>query len=302
MYKKATLLIVALAAAAIFLVLPAWAETFPVSLVPDSVRWVAHLDMGRFVATKLYEYLDKSGRFMVKSRDFTRWLKIDVSRDITGLTIFGLGPGERQNVFVLSGKFDKKRLLTLFSLDDGYREVPYGGYTLHLIGGGAGAFIRDDVIVYSDSREAVEKVLDTAAGKAENFAASKLNAAMKDVPSNAFVSVVVGDLAGLGKEINQSKLLEKASGLFFMAQEKDDNLQVRAQVTADSPENAANMADMLQGIIALERMSDEAKVASLLESVQVKLEGKALRLEFSRPSWEIADLISSGRMPHTFFD
>jgi hypothetical protein len=302
MFKKATLLVVALAAAALFLVLPAWPGTVPASIVPDGARWVAHLDMERFVATKLYEYLDKDGRFMVKSRDITHWLKIDVPKDIAGLTVFGLGAGEKQAVFAIAGKFDQKRLLTLLELSDDYQAASYGGYTIHSTHDGVGVFVNDGLIVYSESREAIEKVLDTAAGKAKNFAGSKLNAAFKAIPPGAFFGAVVEDLSGLGREINQSKFVEKASGLFFMAQEKDDSLQVSAQVTADSPESAANMADIVQGFIALGRMSDEPEFTSLLAGLQVKVEGKTVRMEFSRPSREIAGLIGRGRMPHGFFN
>jgi hypothetical protein len=307
MFKKATLLVIALAAAAMFLALPAWPGTVPVSIVPDGARWVAHLDMEKFVATKLYEYMDKDGRFVVKSRDLTRWLKLDVPKDVAGVTVFGLGAGEKQAVFAVAGKFDKQRLLTLLELADDRQEIPYGGFTMYSTGDdGFGAFVNDGLIVFSESREALEKVLDTAAGKAKNFTGSKLSASLKEVPSGAFISAVVEDLSGLGREINQSKLVEKASGMFFLAQEKGDNLQVRAQVTADSPESAKNMADIVQGFIALGRLSEGqghmAGVASFLDGLQVKLDGKTIRLEFERPSREIADLISRGRMPHGFFD
>jgi len=113
------------------------------------------------------------------------------------------------------------------------------------------------------------------------------------------------DLAGLGKEINQSKFVEKASMMFFLAQEKQDNLQVRVQITADSPESAKNMADIAQGLIALGRLSEqdhETGFASFTDGIQVKLDGKTMSLEFDRPSREIADLLSRGRRFHGFFD
>jgi len=303
MFKKATLLVVALAAAALSLVLPAWPGTVPASIVPDGARWVAHLDMEKFVATKLYEYMDKGDRFVVKSRDLTRWLKLDVPKDIAGLTVFGLGAGEKQAVFAVAGKFDKQRLLTLLELAEDRQEIPYGGFTMYSTGDdGFGAFVNDGLIVFSESREALEKVLDTAAGKAKNFTGSKLSASLKEVPSGAFISAVVEDMSNVVSEVRKSRLFEKASGMFFMAQEIGDNIQLRAQVTADSPENAANMADIVQGFIALGRMSDEARFTSLLDGLRVKLDGKAVRLEFERPSREVADMISSGRMPHGFFD
>jgi len=307
MFKKSLLLIAALMAAALFFVLPVWPGAVPTSIVPEGARWIAHLDMERFVATKLYEYLEKDGRFEIKSRDLNRWLKIDVPKDITGLTVFGLEPGEKQAVFAIAGKFDKPGLLAFIALDKEHQETPYGSYTLYSTGSDEyGAFINDGLIVFSESREAIEKVLDTAAGKTKTFAASNLNAAFKDVPSSAFLSGVVGDLAGLGKEINQSKIVEKATGMFFLAQEKQDNLLVRLQVTADSPESAKNMADVVQGLIAMARLGegrgDMARIVSLVEGVQVKLDGKTVRLEFNRPSREIADLMSRGRGLDRLFD
>jgi len=300
MFKKSILLIAALALAALILVVPAWPGTLPTSVIPDGARWVAHLDMEKFIATTLYQYLEKDGNFDIKSRDLNRWFKIDVPKDITGLTIFGLDPGDKQAVFAVAGKFDKAGLLALIALDKDHQETPYGAYTLYSTGSDEfGAFINDGLIVFSENREAVEKVLDTAAGKTKSFAASKLNAAFKDVSSGAFLSGVVEDLSGLGKEINQSKFVEKASMMFFLAQEKQDNLQVRVQVTADSPDSAKNMADMAQGLIALVRLGQgEGRgdiPASLVEGLKVKLDGKTVRLELDMPSREVANLASRGR-------
>lgn len=306
MFKKTLLLIAALALAALILIVPAWPGTLPTSVVPEGARWVAHLDMEKFVATKLYEYLEKDGRLQIKNRDISRWLKIDLFKDITGLTIFGLEPGDKQAVFAAAGKFDKAGLLALLALDEDHQEIPYGAYTLYSTGSDEfGAFLNDGLIVFSENREAVEKVLDTAAGKTKSFASSKLNAAFKDVSSGTFLSGVVEDLSGLGKEISQSKFVEKASMMFFLAQEKQDNLQVRVQVTADSPESAKNMADIAQGLLAMARLGQgegpRAVPASLVEGLRVKLEGKTVRLELDIPSREVANLASRGRGLN-FFD
>ncbi len=300
MFKKSILLITILALAALILVVPAWPGTLPTSVIPDGARWVAHLDMEKFTATKLYEYLNKDGKFDIKSRDLNRWFKIDVPKDITGLTIFGLEPGAKQAVFAVAGKFDKARILTLLDLAEDHTETAYGAYTLYSTGGDEfGAFINDGLIVFSESRQAIEKVLDTAAGKAKNFAASKLAASFKDVSSGTFLSGVVENLAGLGQEVRQSKFVEKAGLMSFLAQERQDNLQVRIQVTADSPENAKNMVDIAQGLIALARLGEGdgpgAVPAFLVDGLQVKMEGKTVRLELDIPSREIANMASRGR-------
>ena len=74
--------------------------TIPSSVVPEGARWVAHLDMEKFVATSLYGYLDKDGKFEIKSRDINRWLKIDVPKDVTGVTVFGFEAGTKGQVVV----------------------------------------------------------------------------------------------------------------------------------------------------------------------------------------------------------
>ena len=307
MMKKTTLLAVALVVIALFWAVPAWPGTIPTSVVPEGARWVAHLDMEKFVATSLYGLLEKDGKFQIKSRDLDRWLKIDVPKDITGVTVFGLGPDDKQIVFAVAGKFDKPGLLALIALDKEHQETPYGAYTLYSTGSDEyGFFVNDNLIVFSEGREAIEKVLDTVGGKTKNYSTSALSASLKDVPSTAFLSGVLPDLSGLSHMNSQSKILEKASGLFFLAQEKQDILQVRLQVTADSPENGKNMFDLVQGIIAMGRLGgnegDMAKIASLLDGLQVKLDGKVLKLDFERPSRDIADLVSRGRGLAGLFD
>jgi len=298
MHKKATLAAAALIVLALFLAVPAWPGTIPASLVPEGARWIAHLDMEKFVATDLYGYLEKDGRFQIKGRDIDRWLKMDLAKDIKGVTVIGLGPDDANIVFAVEGTLDKAGIIALVALDKEHQETPYGAYTLYSSGSDEyGAFVNDNLLVFSEGRAAIEKVLDAAGGKAKTFAGTKLAASLKEVPAGAFLSGVIEDLSGLGKEINQSKLIEKASGLFFLAQEKQSRLQLRLQMNADTPENAKNIADLVQGVMALGRMSggegDMAGLATLVDGIQVKLDGKTVRLEFDGASQDIAKLLSS---------
>jgi hypothetical protein len=307
MMKKTTLLPVTLIAIALFWAVPAFPGTIPTTIVPESARWIAHLDMEKFVATELYGLLEKDGKFQIKSRDVGRSLKMDVTKDVKGVTVFGFGPGDDQVVFAVAGKFDKAGIIAMVEADKDHRKEAYGAYTLYSSGSDEyGAFINDNLIVFSEGKAVIQKVLDTAGGKAKTYAGTPLSASLKEVPSGAFLSGVLPDLASLGKEIGQSKVLDKASGLFFLAQEKKDTLLVRLQVTADSPESAKNMADVVNGLIAMGRLggNDEnmAKISSLLDGLQVKQDGKVLRLDFERPSKEIADLLSQGHGLHGLLD
>jgi hypothetical protein len=305
--KKSILLVSALIALVLFAAVGAFPGTVPATVVPEGAKWVVHLDMEKFVATDLFALLNKDGKFEVKSRDLNRWFKMDVPKDISGVTVIGLGPGDEQIVFAVAGKFDKAGIIGLVNMDKEHQETPYGAYTLYSTGSDEyGAFVTDNLIVFSEGRPALEKVLDTAGGKAKTFAGMPLSASLKEVPPGAFLSGVLPDLSGLGKEIGQSKVLDKASGLFFLAQEKQGTLQVRLQVTADSPESAKNMADIAQGFAAMAKLggddADMARISSLLEGLRFGVEGKIFKLEFERPSKDIADLLSKGHGLHGLLD
>jgi len=298
--KKMTVIVATLVAIALFLAVPAFPGTIPSSIVPENARWVAHLDMEKFVGTTLYGYLEKDGKFQIKSRNLDRWFKMDIPKDIKSVTVFGLGTDDKDIVFAVSGKIDKAGIIAMVEADKDNQKTSYGAYTLYSSGSDEyGAFINDTLVVFSEGQEAIKKVLDTAGGKAKNFAGTPLSASLKAVPGTAFLSGVMPDLSRLSGINSQSKVLEKASGLFFLAQEKADNLLVRLQVTADTPESAKNMVDVVNGLIAMGRLggNDEnmAKLTALLDGLQVKLQGKVVTLDFERPSKEIADLMSHGK-------
>lgn len=306
--KKTALFAVALLVMALLWAVPAFPGPIPASLVPEGARWIVHLDMEKLVGTKLFASMEKGGQFEIKTRDAGRWLKMDPTKDIKGVTLIGFEAGAKgEPVVAVSGTFDKARLLTLIDLDEAHTETAYGAYTIYSSGGeGCGAFVNDNMVVLSEDRAALERVLDTAGGKSKSFTGTALAAALKDVPAGAFLSGVLPDLSGLGREIGPSKVLEKASGLFFSALEKEDRLLVRLQVTADTPESAKNMYDVVQGLIAMGKLGVDpdsaAKVARLLEGLQIKQDGKVLRIEIDRPSQEIADLINRGRMLQDLLD
>ena len=299
--KRAMIIAAVLIAAALFWSVPAFPGTIPASIVPNGARWIAHFDMEKFVSTSLYGYLDKSGAFQVKADKINGWLKIDIKKDITGLTLFGMGDDKNDQVVVaLAGKFDRSAILGQFALQEGHKEIAYGERTIYSTGDDEfGAFVNDRLIVLGDSQAVIQKALDTADSKGRNFTGTALSEALKDVPSGAFLSGAVPNLSGLGKEIGESKMLEQANGVFFLAQERGDNVLLHLQLTADDAEKAKNIADIIQGLVALGRMSGGqdkmSEMMQLLDGLRVGQDGKIIKLDFERPSKEIADLLTHSK-------
>ncbi|MBN2265498.1 MAG: hypothetical protein JW775_06765, partial [Candidatus Aminicenantes bacterium] len=133
---------------AVFMAVPASAGPIPSSLVPEGARWIVHLDMEKFVGTSLYGYLEKEDAFRIKSRDIDRWLKMDIARDVKSLTVFGLGPGDNDIVFAVSGKLDKAGIVAMVEADKDHQAAAYGAYTLYSSGSDEhSAFVNDSLIV-----------------------------------------------------------------------------------------------------------------------------------------------------------
>ncbi len=297
--KKTVISAAVLLAIALFWAVPVFSGAIPSSVVPNGARWIVHLDVEKFVGTSLYGYLEKSGSFEIKNAKLNGLLKMDFPKDVTGVTVFGLGDDAKgQTVIAVAGKFDRPGIMGLIAQDQNHKEIPYGDNKIYSAGDNEfGAFVTDNLVVLADSQAAIEKALDTAASKGRNFTGSTLSASIKEIPAGAFLGGVLPDVPKWGKELGQSKMLENASGLFFLAQEKNENILLRVQLTADTAENAKNMADIVQGLVALGRMSGSqdtkmAQVLPLLDGLQVRQDGKVLKLEFERPSKEIADLLS----------
>jgi hypothetical protein len=299
--KKLTLIASFLVVTALFWAVPVFPGTIPSSIVPNDARWLAHLDMEKLIGTSLYGYLEKSGTFEIKAQKINGWLKMDFAKDVTGVTIFGLGNDKNDQVVVaIAGKFDRPALTGLIALQDEHKEIPYGDRTIYSTGDDEfGAFVNDHLIVLGDSQAVIQRALDTADSKGRNFTGSALSAALKEVPSGAFLSGFVPNLSGLGKEIGESKMLESANGLFFLAQEKGDTVLLHLQLTADNPEKAKNIADIVQGLMALGRMSGGqdkmSEMMQVLDGLRVGQEGKVIKLDFEKPSKEIADLLSHSK-------
>ena len=302
MHKKATLVAAVLVGLALFLAVPAWPGTIPTSLVPEGARWIAHLDMEKFVATDLYGYLEKDGKFQIKSRDLDRWLKMDVPKDIKGVTVFGLGPGDEQIVFAVSGKFDKAGILALVALERSTRRRPTA--PIPSTRPGATSTARSSTTTSSSSPRAARRSRRSSTRPAARPRPSPDPArrlaqgrARGRLPQRRFGRPL---RPGQGDRPVQAR--REGRGLFFLAQEKDNLLQLRLQMTADSPENAKNIADLVQGVMALGRLGggegDMAGIATLVDGIQVKLDGKTVRLEFDGASQDIAKLLSSGTASH----
>ena len=278
----------------------------PAALVPQDAQWVLHLDVREFVSTQLFDLLknDHGSKLDRLNAKISEKLKIDLLKDIDGVTIFGIGKGRSNAVVCLAGNLDKNYLLSLLAQDKSHREIPYGKHRIHSWQSShCGAFANNRLVLLGSDEDAIKNALDVIDGKKKNMTGSPLMSYWRDIPPRAFLKAAAYNISSLTHDHDTSAILKKAGMAFFMALEKNETLKLKLKLTTDTPETAKNIEQIVMGFMALARMKHNEKEPSkhmkffkLLESLQIKVEGKVVQMELSQPSTGLAAMLSHGRM------
>jgi len=280
----------------------------PTSLAPENAQWLIHLDMKKFVSTQLFDLLmaDKKDEIFNFNDMLSKKFKIDLFKDVHGVTILGMGKGEDNAVLCWEGKIDKEFILALLKLNKDFKEIPYGKYTIYSWEGDRfGTFANDHLALMGEDKDAIKKVLDVISGKKKSMTASNLMALWKGIPNDAFLKAAAHNIAELADDKEASAILKKAGMAFFMAMERNENLKLKLKLATDTPETANSIHQIVKGFMALaklkmqdkEKASDEQmKFLELLNHLTIDVEKNVLQMEFTYPSKDLAELLSHHRL------
>ena len=80
------------------------------TIIPANAKWFFHFDMEKYSSSRFNDLLMKDKTFSVvekKNAQFLEKYKIDLLKDITGITIYGIGKNKKNAVVVCAGNFDQ---------------------------------------------------------------------------------------------------------------------------------------------------------------------------------------------------
>jgi hypothetical protein len=281
------------------------ASSLPKSLIPADAEWVVHLDMEKFKASHFGNLLiqEKQGGIKKKAKAFYKQTSIDLLKDVSGATIYGLGKEKQQTVMCLKGSFDKEYLLGLLEDVDAHREIPHGSHTIHKWNRSEyGLFVGEDLVFLAWNETAIKTALDAVDGKSSNISSSSLKSFADQIPGNAFFAALVKDISALAGYSSKAVILKKAgSGLISLA-ETNEILNARIDATAETPKDAANMEQIIRGIMAMAQMQFEEAYEELniAESVKVSTNNNKVKIELTHPSEEIFQILTGRKMDSIF--
>lgn len=144
------------------------ADALQVSLAPEDAKWIIHIDIEKFASTQLKEVLFESSlpKFRKEIRKIEKIAQIDFFKDMSGVTILGMGDIDKEPVIAFSGNFDKDHLLSLLNLSESLQEIKHGSFTIYKWDSHEfGVFVNEHQLLFGENRAAIEKILDTIAGK-----------------------------------------------------------------------------------------------------------------------------------------
>lgn len=277
------------------LMLPAGIEAGGVqtSIIPQETQWLLHFDMQRFLATQLSRSLlgDENNKLSQANRKVSEYFKIDLFKDITGITIFGPEKNEKMAVVGIRGNFDKEHIMSLLDKARTHKEISYKKHTIHQWRDSQfGVFADDHLVIFGRDESTIKSVLDVMTGKKKSIARTTLMSALNEIPDDAFIKAVVNDISSLIKDDAKAVLLKQASMAFFMALEKNGDLKLKLKLTTDSADTAKNIEHVVQGLVSLVKLQQHEGTnpgKKLLENLKVLLRGNTLQLELSYPSEEL---------------
>jgi hypothetical protein len=274
----------------------------PTSLAPENARWLIHLDVKKFVSTELFDLFlaDKKDKITVFNDMLSKKFKIDLFKDVNGITILGMGKDKDNAVLCYDGKVDKEFILGLLKMNKDYKEIPYGKYTIYSWEGDHfGAFANDHLVLVGEDKDAIKNVLDVIAGKKKSVRASDLMTLWKGIPNDAFLKAAAHNIAELADDKEASAILKKTGMAFFMALERNENLKLKLKLTTDTPETANNIHQIVKGFMALaelkknDKESDKhMKFLELLDHLKINVEKNVVQMEFNYPSKDLAEMFS----------
>jgi len=274
------------------------------NIVPAEAQWVIHVNVEMVKATQFFNAF-KDEELFAKVEKRGTWLekrfRINPLEDVKGVTIFGK-KGEEDAVVCVRGNFDKDHLLSLLDFDEDHKEQVHGKYTIHNWDDDSyGVFAKEDLVMFSESEEAIKLALDAVSGKAKTIKTSPLNALIQAVPSGSFLTGVAGNIAALleGEHDKEAAILKKTEAAVFSLREAGENMSMKLNLKTADPKDAANIEQVVKGLLAMadmykDQIPPEIKIP---EDIKTTVKGNNVAIDISYPVDELVQLIyNSGKL------
>jgi len=262
------------------------ADAFDPKQVPATAIWMLHVDIDALHGTQILatvkEKLDKNGDFLNKMSQLKAITGIGAVEDFHDITLYGASAEEAAGVVVVHAPADRERILTALQGNPGYGKSDYHDHTIYTWRDGEknmfGAFANNDMTIIGRSQEVVQTALDTLDGTGKSIDAKSTMA--DGAKAGVLVYVAARDLPALKKKGQaQNPVMVHVDSAWISLSEDTTNVVFKGLVVAKTPEAAAQIKSILEGIKGLVNLSAGSEnpdpnaklVAQSLENLKIEV-------------------------------
>ncbi|RKY05735.1 MAG: hypothetical protein DRP66_10290 [Planctomycetota bacterium] len=298
--------IILLAVCALLPASAAIAGGFNKNIVSGDANWVAHVDVEGFnnsaIGRIIRRHLDETGKLQ-KLEAFKAVFSFHPLDDIRGVTIYGRGKEKENAVAVIQAKFDKETLLKLLGQNATHKEIKYGKYQIQSWIDDKhkgnederqyGSFHGADTVVMGTGLDAVRKSLDVLDGEAKNARQKKVFRLLRKAPRGAVVVAAANGLGKMAEQWDRAVMLKNTNQSCLLIGETEGAFYIDLKLDATSSETAAELTQMIQGVIALLNLTgrDQPKVAELAAAIKLTTKKKLVHMHFEKDVEEMGAIL-----------
>ncbi len=281
--------------------------------VAADAQWVIHVDVAALldstVGRFLLEHAEQFDLDLDDLDEFKLETGLDPRTDLKSVTLYGTGdePGEDGVIVAVTNNRVDEAIEALLDNDDvPIREREMDGKTVYVIGGKndrhylaierAGRNRR--IVVLSDDRHILSNALKVIGNDAPSLSMGKSQIPGDDPQEGSLVFVAVGDIEAFGDDDPASQILRMSDGFTADIGEIDGVLLARATVSADSPEVAEDITQVIQGLVALGRIMAAGQpelgpIREIADSLSIRTRGSRITLKIRYDAGEMLEHVAT---------
>jgi hypothetical protein len=281
--------------------------------VAADAQWIIHVDVAALLDSTVGRFILEHGEALDLDLDdldeFKQETGLDPRTDLKSVTVYGTGaePGEDGVIVaVTNDRVDQAIEMLLDNDEVPIREREMDGKTIYVIGGGGDRHYlaieprrgNRRILVLSDDRHILAKALKVIDNEAPSLSMGRSKIPGNDPQDGSLVFVAVGDIEAFGDSGPASRIIRMSDGFTADIGEIDGVLIVRATVSADSPEIAQDITEVIQGMVALGRIvaaqqPELRPIAQLADSLKVRTDGSRIAIKIRYDANELLQHVAT---------
>ena len=277
-----------------------WAGPLDVTQVAGDAPFVAHVDVDALKNSRIGNFilgeLSKDSEAVNGLAALDAMFHFDVTEDLKGLTLVGMGANPDDAVLMVKAKVDGPHLVTLLKANKTYTSDEAHGHTVHSWVDDKkskrtyGVILDKGGVLVGGNKASVKAQLKVLGGAAPNLKnANRHNIEAESGTPMVQLSIDMEQLDGLEAE---AEVIQQARRVTMRMDEKGDNMAASVGLVTGSESDAMDLGDVLQGLISFARLNrdEEPELARMARMLKATVDGAAVQIHMEVPTEELINM------------